>query len=713
MKQSLFITLLAGLLLVFLKQTSGFAITPRLKCSGTPADIVFVLDSSSSIWEPHFKKQLDFVTYMVDRLDIGMGPEQVRVGVEVFSDTAHVKINLNESAEKELLKNKIAQINRLLGDTNTADALNKLRQVMFKPERGSRPGVKHVALILTDGASMDEAATQVAAKACRDANIQIFAIGIGRETSLLELIGIASEPKEKFLIRAPTYEHLDYIRDKVVRRTCYAVVTKQPTTTSTTSTHTPSTTATTTTMATTTTTPIPSTTVKPTSTSLPESSTVIPSTTTTSPFTTKSTTTKSTTSEPVTSSIKPTTDWLIPADKNQDERACRNKVADVFFLLDSSSSIRTDEFKKQTNAIEDIVNKFDIGPTKTRVGLSVFTHNYNPVLSFDSGDNKAAALKKIRHIMYMGGGTKTGKALHQIRSHVFNEALVRPGAERILIVFTDGMSSDYERTSAEANLLQESGVKIFVVGIGPDVDQIELQDIASKPSTEFVHTFATFDNLLLESRLLTYKTCTVNDQTFTKDQNACNVTRPTDILFMVSKNRFGHEKTQRILKASAEVIRKVGINGVFRFGTMLDDCPPSQEIAIGSITDQSQMMHEINNLKYSTLASLLGKLDSSLFPGAPWNSRKVGLIFLDKTIDINDPQIVSQARHALSQNIELYVVIIGDNVDMRRVQAVLVPKERIINVYSYKTLESYLPLMFAKRFCVPHQIPDDRKPTIA
>lgn len=624
------------------------------------------------------------------------------MGVEIFSDSAHVKINLNESAEKELLKSKISQINRLLGDTNTADALNKLRQVMFKPERGSRPGVKRVALILTDGASMDEAATQVAAKACRDANIQLFAIGIGHKTSLSELIGIASEPKGKFLIRAPTYEHLDYIRDKVVRRTCYAVVTKQPTTTSTTSTHAPTTTTTTTTtIATTTTTPVPSTTVKPTSTSLPESST------------TESTTTKSTTAKPVTSNIKPTTDWLIPADKNQDERACRNKVADVFFLLDSSSSIRTDEFKKQTNAIEDIVSKFDIGPTKTRVGLSVFTHNYNPVLSFDSGDNKAAALKKIRHILYMGGGTKTGKALHQIRSHVFNEALVRPGAERILIVFTDGMSSDYERTSAEANLLQESGVKIFVVGIGPDVDQIELQDIASKPSTEFVHTFATFDNLLTESGLLTYKTCTVNDQTFTKDRNACNATRPTDIVFMVSKNRFGHEKTQRILKASAEVIGKVGSNGVFRFGTMFDDCPPSQEIAIGSISDQSQMMHEIIKLEYSSLASLLGKLDSSLFPSTPWNGRKVGLIFLDKTIDINDPRIVSQARHALSQNIELYVVIIGDDVDMRRVQTVLVPKERIINVYSYKTLVSYLPLMFAKRFCVPHQIPDNRKPTIA
>ena len=199
--------------------------------------------------------------------------------------------------------------------------------------------------------------------------------------------------------------------------------------------------------------------------------------------------------------------------------ACRNKVADVFFLLDSSSSIRIDEFRKQTNAIEDIVNKFDIASTKTRVGVSVFTHKYKSVLNFDSSVNKRETLEKITNIKYVGGGTMTGKALYQVRRYVFNQASIRPGAERILIVFTDGMSIDYERTSAEAKLLQESGVKIFVVGIGPDVDQAELQDIASKPSNEFVHNFATFDILLAKSGLLTYMACTVNDQTFAKDQN--------------------------------------------------------------------------------------------------------------------------------------------------------------------------------------------------
>ena len=129
---------------------------------------------------------------------------------------------MDESLDKKTLTGKINHINRLFGDTNTAEALNQLRETMFKPERGSRVGVKRVALILTDGASMDTAATQLAAKACREENIQLFAIGIGRGISLVELIGIASEPKEKFLIRTTSYETLNQIRDEVAQKTCYA-----------------------------------------------------------------------------------------------------------------------------------------------------------------------------------------------------------------------------------------------------------------------------------------------------------------------------------------------------------------------------------------------------------------------------------------------------------------------------------------------------------
>ena len=182
---------------------------------------------------------------------------------------------------------------------------------------------------------------------------------------------------------------------------------------------------------------------------------------------------------------------------------------------------------------------------------------------------------------------------------------------------------------------------------------------------------------------------------------------------MVNNNRFGQEKTERILKASAEVIQNVGNAAAFRYGTIFDDCPPTKDMAIGSITEPTRLINEITNFKYSSLASLLAKLKRNTFPSRSWNTRRLGLLFLDKTIDLNDPQILAQARRALFENIQLFVVVIGGGVDIHRVQRVLAPRERIINVYSYETLPSYLPFMFTKRVCVARQAYKDIKPSLA
>ena len=91
---------------------------------------------------------------------------------------------------------------------------------MFRPEYGSRPDVKHVAIILTDGTSQDPKATQEVAKACREANIQLFAIGIGEYVSYSELRGIASEPKSNCFFTASSYDTLDEIRENVIQETC-------------------------------------------------------------------------------------------------------------------------------------------------------------------------------------------------------------------------------------------------------------------------------------------------------------------------------------------------------------------------------------------------------------------------------------------------------------------------------------------------------------
>lgn len=56
--------------------------------------MVFMLDTSASIWEPDYKKQLAFVSDLVTKLNVG--PNTTHVGVVSFSTGARVVMYLNE-----------------------------------------------------------------------------------------------------------------------------------------------------------------------------------------------------------------------------------------------------------------------------------------------------------------------------------------------------------------------------------------------------------------------------------------------------------------------------------------------------------------------------------------------------------------------------------------------------------------------------------------
>lgn len=148
----------------------------------------------------------------------------------------------------------------------------------------------------------------------------------------------------------------------------------------------------------------------------------------------------------------------------------------------------------------------------------MFSHEYYSILKFDHTNDKQEILKIIHGIKYLGGGTAIGKALREMRLNEFNANSIRPGVEKIVILFTDGQSTDADQASFEAKKLKESNVKIFVVGIGPFIDQMELEDIASRPSKDFVHTFDSFDDMFTKGGILSRKTCTVDEQIFVREQ---------------------------------------------------------------------------------------------------------------------------------------------------------------------------------------------------
>lgn len=56
--------------------------------------------------------------------------------------------------------------------------------------------------------------------------------------------------------------------------------------------------------------------------------------------------------------------------------ACFGKVADIFFVLDSSSSIYVEDYRQELQFTREVVTRFDIGSEKMRVGALTFSDDF-------------------------------------------------------------------------------------------------------------------------------------------------------------------------------------------------------------------------------------------------------------------------------------------------------------------------------------------------
>ncbi len=77
----------------------------------------------------------------------------------------------------------------------------------------------------------------------------------------------------------------------------------------------------------------------------------------------------------------------------------------------------------------------------------------------------------IGRITQTRGETNTAAALRDVRRHYFSaERSARAGIVRLAIIVTDGRSDDPARTALEAALLRNTGVHVFAIGVGHDID---------------------------------------------------------------------------------------------------------------------------------------------------------------------------------------------------------------------------------------------------
>jgi len=142
-------------------------------------------------------------------------------------------------------------------------------------------------------------------------------------------------------------------------------------------------------------------------------------------------------------------------------------------------------FQILKNFTKSLILSFDISSGSTRVGVIVYSTNSTVAFKLDQYSSYNEVEEAIDTISYPGGGTYTGKALNKAAIDLYSDAVVRENVPKVLVVITDGVSTD--AVTQPAALLNDSGVLVYVVAIGQNVDHTQLTEIAHC-ETEHVFT---------------------------------------------------------------------------------------------------------------------------------------------------------------------------------------------------------------------------------
>ncbi|XP_067654977.1 uncharacterized protein [Haliotis asinina] len=183
----------------------------------TPSDcqelleIVAVVDGSDSISTIDFQTLKQTLLSMVDQLNINDNNQ--RFGVVLYSTNISAVINL--SGDRVYLRRQISQLGHPRDGTNTADGISAMNVML---QQYARPGVPKVAVVITDGMSKNPGATAQAARVSKLLGVNMFAVGVGLSTDIMELQSIASGSDH--VLTVAQFQQLDGLMRQLFKRVC-------------------------------------------------------------------------------------------------------------------------------------------------------------------------------------------------------------------------------------------------------------------------------------------------------------------------------------------------------------------------------------------------------------------------------------------------------------------------------------------------------------
>ncbi|KAG5280373.1 hypothetical protein AALO_G00088370 [Alosa alosa] len=173
------------------------------------------------------------------------------------------------------------------------------------------------------------------------------------------------------------------------------------------------------------------------------------------------------------------------------------EATDIAFLLDGSGSVTADQFttmktfvKNVTSALLEFDTLFAFVQYSTETTIHVNFAQFN----------RTGFENQVDDIIQTNRGTNTASGIRTVVEDVFNSSAgARPEANRILIVITDGQSSDASLYPTVTSLADGKNITRYAIGVGnafsiPSALD-ELNSIASPPESDHVFRVDSFKAL--------------------------------------------------------------------------------------------------------------------------------------------------------------------------------------------------------------------------
>ncbi|RXN35714.1 integrin alpha-M-like protein [Labeo rohita] len=180
-------------------------------------------------------------------------------------------------------------------------------------------------------------------------------------------------------------------------------------------------------------------------------------------------------------------------------RECPTSQIDIAFLMDGSGSVNDVDFNKMKNFVVEMIKSFI--DHDTQFAIAQFSTYCTVHYKFQQVKNAKAWEDAVTKIGQIKGWTNTAKAIKQLVRELFvSERGARPSASKILVVITDGESTDKDDSLTEAvQQAQAKKITRYAIGVGNafSVDKAikELATIASLPTNKHVFKVTDFDAL--------------------------------------------------------------------------------------------------------------------------------------------------------------------------------------------------------------------------